>query len=338
MSILFRCDAGNKSGLGHLSRCSVLYKEALKNDLNSSFLVKTDDRRKIESFLDSRNVNPDSVEMLDWDITTIYELDLLKKYVKNLGVNFVVMDHYNTTQTYCRSISEMGLSSLLFDYKAEGQLLSDIVLNPNPGAIYLNYDIMTNSSQSVLSGIRYSLIDEKIKLLQCKEVSDNTPKILFALGGGSNVQPALNYLMLNISEELKNRYHFILPGSQIQARKNHLTNRYNTFESHQQFLAAVESADLVICNAGVTAVEMLYLKKKMIVLDMADNQKFNWRYFKENNGFTFTLKEIAEILTNGVDIFKKCLNRVNLGGIRPDGEGAKRVIAEINKIINYEDS
>ena len=42
MKILIRCDGGDKQGLGHISRCSVLARELIRKKITPQFLIKTD--------------------------------------------------------------------------------------------------------------------------------------------------------------------------------------------------------------------------------------------------------------------------------------------------------
>ncbi|MBN2683411.1 MAG: hypothetical protein JXR58_12950, partial [Bacteroidales bacterium] len=57
MNVLIRCNAGDKYGLGHLSRCSAIAFSLFENKQECFFLIKTDNKSKIIDFLKTRNIS-----------------------------------------------------------------------------------------------------------------------------------------------------------------------------------------------------------------------------------------------------------------------------------------
>jgi UDP-2,4-diacetamido-2,4,6-trideoxy-beta-L-altropyranose hydrolase len=335
-SILIRCDAGFEQGLGHLSRCSVLCSEALRNDIDVSFLVKTDDRDKVKFFLDSRGLIDVNLNLLPARLDIKDELDIIDKIVTECRADLAILDHYNTSISYCRTVKEFGVKLLQFDYKADSPLIADIILNPNPGAIYLSYDGLVGRSQKVLSGMKYALISDSFKKLKSDgRAGKYRTQITFALGGGENAVAVVSEILESVKFEEFAGYDFHLPEFKGGNRSLKMADNLRFYKPGNRYLDAIKNADLVICNAGVTATEMLFLEKKVIVIDMADNQKLNWLFFNEQFRCAFTKTHFIENFKKGDDLFKKCLNSERKTDNKvPDGKGAERVIKQILSVLN----
>lgn len=336
-NILFRCDAGIKNGLGHLSRCIVLSSEMINQGYTPFFLIKTDTIEKIEKFLKSKNLEAISFEFILQDVETETELQIIRDILRNKKIKIIVLDHYGVTYSYCSEIKDEGVSVLQFDYSGKSHFASDIILNPNPGAGYIDYKNIIASNQKLLAGIQYALIDQEFKNIKSAgKFSAERKNVVFALGGsdrGDNVIRSFIRL-LNDLEECHFRYYF--PDSSIDSVKNKENENILSFSSHEMYIISIQNADIVVCNAGVTATEMLFLNKQCIVLNMADNQYLNWCFYKEHFGFAYETDEFLKLFEQGEEFFFERMKSVpdDKSSFIPDGNGAKRVVNEIGNLFS----
>ncbi len=332
MKILIRCDGGDKKGLGHISRCSVLAGELMRNDITPHFLIKTDAVGKVRLFLQSRNLDHLKADTLPETISLKDELSVLSGMIKDEGFDIVLLDHYRVTPEYCGQIKSMDVKLIRFDYMAGPDIVSDIILNPNPGAMYLNYENQILSGQKVLAGLKYALIDDAFTRIKNHKLPERSNQVLFALGGS---EKAVNFMERAV-EILSGfeLYTFFMPSLPELEPLYLDNNRFSFIRGYSDYLKAIETAGIVVCNAGVTASEMLYLGKKMFILHMADNQELNRRFFSENLGHTYYPDEFLDLLKSGPDIFTRRKEEPQPSSFRPDGKGAQRVAEEIKQLIN----
>jgi UDP-2,4-diacetamido-2,4,6-trideoxy-beta-L-altropyranose hydrolase len=331
MKILIRCDGGDKKGLGHISRCSVLAGELARNSIAPQFLIKTDAAGKVRLFLQSRKLDHLKADFLRESTSLRDERSVMSGMIENGAIELVLLDHYRATTEYCREIKSMGVKLIQFDYTADPDLVSDIILNPNPGAVYVNYDKQISSGQKVLGGLKYALIDDAFTQIKNRKSREDDSHILFALGGS---EKAANFIKRAVEILDGFELHtFFIPALPETETLNQGKGRFSLIRGYDDYLNAVETAGIVVCNAGVTASEMLYLDKKMVILNMADNQKLNLRFFSENLGHTHSPDEFLKLLKNNPDIFARRFEKPQPSSVRPDGKGAKRVVEEIKKLM-----
>lgn len=327
--ILFCCDAGINAGLGHISRCLVLAKELIRHDYKPLFLIKTDSISTIKSFLEFKGI--DNYEFISTKVGLQDELQQIDNIIQRHTYKFAVLDHYRVTQEYVSVIKNLGLKILQFDYACKSHLHSDIILNSNPGAHYLNYNDCTTANQKVLTGLTYALISDEIKMMRGSHSENKKVHIVFALGGGNKA----NYVLRSAASCIKSEeeFKYFLPEAAFTPG-NRDNNHISWISGQDEYLRSIQKADIVICNAGVTATEMLFLGKKMIVLNIADNQELNWRFFSESIGFAYRPDDFLNKLNKGNDIFHNRLKTQQPAIEIPDGEGANRIFKEIETLIN----
>lgn len=334
--ILIRCNAGIKLGLGHLSRCAVLIQELQLNNFETRLLIKTDSVDKVYSFLRSRNLMSSKLNFLSMNDTRTQEINDMKRLIQNDQISFVIIDHYDTFEGYFSSLKQFGVSILQFDYSGNPSVKSDIILNPNPGAIYIDYDHI-QSHQKVLRGLKYALIDESFKRLKKnKTLPQKGQNIVFALGSSSNATDLINSIVCTLNDLKQTAFNFHIPEFNSLDIADYSNINLILYSNHDQYITAIKKADLVVCNAGVTATEMLYLNKKIIVLTLADNQRLNWRFYKENIGFAYEPGDFLNLLKAEDRFFTNRLHltgRINPHTI-PDGKGANRVVKQISNVLS----
>ena len=98
-NLIVRLDAGEKYGMGHLSRCISLTDEFIP-DFQINFVIKTDNELRVTEFIENK-FKPESYKMffLDDTVNADNELNTIITMVRTLKA-FLIVDHYKADKNY----------------------------------------------------------------------------------------------------------------------------------------------------------------------------------------------------------------------------------------------
>lgn len=325
--ILFRLNAGKKNGMGHLSRNLALAEVFSANNLQCRFLIQTDDKDKVLSFLQSRNRTSIQAIFISEELNCDKDISKTIEHYES-GKSFLILDHYDHDLHYQKKLKRAGIQWAQFDYKKEDQIIADIVINPNVGVTDSDYDDLIDSKTKLCVGERFAIISNVFKKTK---VNPKPDRILIAMGGGNYPQEVVEMITALVSDK---NYRFDLITTQNLFYKK--LKEYSNVEIHKnpENIAGIYARNHVaVVAGGVTTYELAYLDIPMIIIPYTINQQENakkWQElkyairFKSAPDFYSKLSIFEEILVKLKEVYLKKDNII-------DGLGSQRIFKSIIK-------
>ncbi len=122
--ILFRVNAGQNVGYGHVVRCLQIARE-LENDYLISFCVYTEKRDDVEKFFFEAK-SEINIHKIIYVQHKEDDLDILIDYIQKNNA-FLVLDHYDVDEQYQLYLKEKGVHWLQLDSHAAQKFYGDVV-------------------------------------------------------------------------------------------------------------------------------------------------------------------------------------------------------------------
>lgn len=322
--IVFRCDASQDIGLGHLMRCLAIARELDNQNLIIFAIIKDDTnyvlkQENFEIFVQEDNES---------------EENFLTRLKEILNPDTIVFDKkYPYTKNDFLKIKEDGTKIVFIDHVCEGMSVADEIIFPNDhlDKNQLKEYLSIEKIETVKNGPEYVVIRDEIRELKDKRETffQQPPVVVVTTGGIDPEGVLLNILKLLIESNLDLEFRILVGDSfyyqdEINEIKIHLPNN---FQIHKYDLQEFLNANLVICTFGVTVYEMIYLQIPTICMshnlqNASDSQKLNLKYpFLQNLGFheNVTSDELIEAINSLNDIIiEHPRNYI-------DGNGTKRI-------------
>jgi len=200
-TILFRVDASNLIGSGHLMRCLALASEARLRGWRSIFVMRDPSSASIDKVKVSGHelhilVEADKKKILrindlvhsDW-LAVSQETDALEtsNLIKNIIPDWVVVDHYAIDAVWHETIRKTGAKLLVIDDLADRVLECDILVNQNLGFLIKDYDEKIKTDTKIFLGPKYAILRPEFR--EWREFSLNRRKapilnkVLISMGG-----------------------------------------------------------------------------------------------------------------------------------------------------------
>lgn len=315
-SLLFRFDAGDQFGMGHLSRCLALANE-LAAHLPVKFVIKSDNREKVKSFLEHRiENNIIEVSFIDAGIKQADDLSLLVEEVKR-NKSFLILDHYSVNESYQLFLKENNIKWLQFDSHGKMPFYADLVLHGSPGATLNMYEpLRRNPNTEFLLGTDYAIVNKSfLKARQIASVRKSFKKALLCFGGGDDKGATIKTLqMIEKSWFEKIIFDIIVtsskpPASEIFRFAEKHKNLRVVRERSDIHLLMVQS-DFAILTPGTLSYEAATVGLPMLLLTLADNQSINDRGWHEK-GAAISLGKIDTLDANIINTSMERLSNIN---------------------------
>lgn len=345
MRVLFRVDASQELGFGHLRRCLTLAQVLKKRDCDSIFLTKDYDGLGIKMI---QKNGFKKIEVMDSKINLKCDFDNLKTTVFKYNVNFVVTDSYALTNSYYHKIKRLGLKILVINDLVKNRIPADIILNQNIYADRLSYS--ANRNTKLLLGPRYALIKEDFLFHRTYyKPSKQLRKILVTLGmeGCKSKVKGIFKIIKALKELRHHKFNLkiigkIGPDIKIFMKKplNNNDLKFHLKETVNNIWEDMLWADLVICAGGTTTYELCCLGIPFMTIVVADNQELNAKVLERkkisiNLGWYNKLntEEIKNNLQYLIGDYKRRMLMSKNGRELVDGRGAKRVLDIMFRMI-----
>ncbi len=269
MNIAFRVDASATIGFGHLMRCLVLADAFVQSGMECHFFSKFDSE-DVRKTIEKRKC---ILHPVTQEHSAIDELT-------KLSPDWVVFDGYEFDREYEERWTPTGAKVLVIDDLANRDHKCDILVDPTPGrdGEYASFA----DGAVVLAGANYALLDRRFArvsedALARRKLKQQVKRLLVTLGGGNMVSQlgviaeALEQVELPKQIEI-----LVLSRQDVRPRFAGLPNV--VFIDHSDDMPELLlQADICIGAAGGTSWERCCLGLPTVVLQVADNQKENFR-------------------------------------------------------------
>ena len=317
MQFIFRTNANNKIGLGHLSRSISLMN--LFNKIQCKIFV--DQKNKIIS---SKFKNIIIKNLYNKKNKFIDELKDAEKFSKILSKNnqdYVFVDDYRIGYKWEKYVSKFCKKIICIDDFINRKHFSDVYINTKPDFFDLknkNADLIFKNNKAkckFLLGPKFFLPQSKLKSL--KRVKKRKKFTLtFYNGGSGNILIYKNIIKKFIKVNLEEIQINIIVGT----FSNNIFKVKKTFKKYKNIKIFYNpkniydvffNTDLLISSAGVATYESAYLNIPSILIKMAKNQENSYLGF-EKIGHYLILEKKDLLKTNQfVNLLLNILNNFN---------------------------
>ncbi|MFV0155365.1 hypothetical protein OBK03_06220 [Empedobacter falsenii] len=336
--VIIRLDAGNKYGLGHLSRCISIINEI--DALDYLFVIKSDNHEMVKNFLNFNFNKNYSIDFLDENCTNIFEIErLVNLYDKN---NLLIIDHYSADENYQLSLFKSKIEWLQLDSHAKINFYARWVMHGSPGATHEVYEkLKKNEKTEFLIGPEYCIIkDDILNLKKYRRPRKNLNKVIICFGGGDDRDATITCLE-SIDFSLLNDIKFYVSISPYNVNFEKIKQFENKglieIIKRDELHLRMSESDLALVAPGMISYESAFLGLPMILVTIADNQLINsiaW----ENKGCAVnigTVKDVPNKLNLYLNVLFNNPNKLELMSSNclklVDGKGVSRIVKQITK-------
>lgn len=356
-NIVFRVDAANHIGTGHLQRCITLAKELQKTGYQIIFVMIPFDLSFINLVKkESINVITMSAPLLEsiktddsatWLGRT--QEDDAKDFLavtRHIDFSWCIVDHYSIDYKWQKLVRKNISKIFVIDDLANRKHECDILLDQNYWSNFLTrYDPLINNNCLRLLGPKYSLLRDEFKTLRATENREKTElsNILINFGGIGNY--VLLEKVATVLPQFSHKYNFtIITGkmttSSFDVIKNKLASTgVNVTETTSNMAKLMFESDYAFGACGSTVWERFCLGVNSALVEVADNQH-ELLGFLAHKSLVDYLGKASELSYEQIQSFIETLNldsiiyserKTRIMSL-VDGEGATRVASKIKEL------
>ena len=324
------------SGLGHLTRCIALAEAFNERNIDSYFLIKTDDLDSISIFLIKEEIEKERYGFLPEGTNLIDDLEYVKDtYQKDFS--FLILDHYDHNLFYQKKLKNYGIKWAQFDHLANENIIADVVINANISASKIDYKKITNAGTALCIGHKYAVIQNAFDY---QAIEPDKNRILIALGGGNYPIEIQNIIRELISDK---EFYFDIVTRDKQLLN--LADKYSNIKLNfnpYEVLPIYKKCEIAIVAGGLTTFELAALNLPMIIVPFATNQISNAKSWDKYN-FALSFEDVKD--------FQKVLNNIGLKmlieelkmkfkkrQVTIDTLGGKRIVNTIINLMDLKDA
>lgn len=271
MEMVFRADASQGSGSGHVMRLSSIAEEAMSRGIRCHFVGE------------------------------IIGIPWLQERIENLGfesiqidANFALAGIENILflDSYVLSLEDSYLDEKLWNKVI---LISD-TLTPNYQcslSIHPGYSVQEKpkNSKRWLSGMQYIPLRKSIQKAKSNSNPHKNFGNILVFGGGTDTFDLALHLAKLLSA-IEGNWHFNFISNSKESIEE-LDARFEVTPFGKDLDKLVNNSDLVITTASTSSLEMIAREKPLGVICVVDNQKTYYKFLTEN-GLAQDLGEIVE--------------------------------------------
>ncbi|SFC17018.1 UDP-2,4-diacetamido-2,4,6-trideoxy-beta-L-altropyranose hydrolase [Butyrivibrio sp. YAB3001] len=369
-----RTDANSVIATGHMMRCITIAKALVKlgqevtffiADKESETLLKSGISDWNEDKLESSNkLNAEngSVKIVvlesNWQDMD-GELDTLITKLQLFNVATLLVDSYMVTENYFDRLKDICRIAYLDDL-CERAYSIDLLINYSGYSGEMGYEAkyagregFCKTPTKFLLGLKFAPLREQFYTdIEDKEFAEedfvNDPNILLSTGGADTCEMIVPFLREVTSRGLNEKasWHVVV-GDYVKEPdkiKAFIDSTEGIFmhRSVRNMAELMKKCDVAVMAAGTMLTECAATHLPTVFYQVADNQKYNVKFWKEVNGMAFagdvsTSEDAKEIAINSIcneinDIISDAarLNAMTEGiGSITDGRGAIRIAEEL---------
>ena len=303
--ILFRADANQNIGLGHIMRCLSIA-DAMSAISNSTILprgkqdikfVLADDQTS--DLIKDRGYEPiilhTDYRVMDSEIEKWTELE------DSIDADLLIVDSYFVTEHYL---------SWLREEVGRVCYLDDVLSFPYPTDILINYNAYANESDyqelyerceqkpEFILGVKYAPLRSSFIGVERREQREEVKDVLLSTGGSDELHIALSFVKYLCDQQPDGRTYHILLGAMNQDKPviREMAEKMDNIILHENVAdmkSLICSMDLIISAAGSTLYEICACGVPLITFSTADNQVPGAEAF-ENLGLAVNIGDLRD--------------------------------------------
>lgn len=272
MKLLFRVEANQHIGIGHLMRCLALAQTLKKHDISSAFAVTAETAEIARKRLDWIG----DLYFLRSDLSIQQEISDLGELVLSLDCCGIILDGYQFDQSYRQALRSLPCKQICFDdNNTLAQLYTDLVINGASDAKQLKYLHTTNNA--VLC------IGEKYRVLRQEFIdSEHLPweqrqYLTILMGGSDPLNLTLPLVQALIKKGFSGNLKVVTGAAYGNSEKllgvlRHCELDVEYEQDCQNIAEVFRHSKLCVSAAGGSQFEIMVCAAPAVLLVAADNQ------------------------------------------------------------------
>lgn len=364
MNFIFRTDASNDIGSGHVIRCLTLADSLRKKGINCSFICRAHEGNFLDLIRERHfeaHALPRQVSLKDKSTHQSAESECGLMHASWLGaewqqdveetmnaigdknIDCLIVDHYSIDARWERAMRPSCKHLMVIDDLADRLHDCDLLLDQNFDDIYRYADLVP-SNCVLLIGPKYALLRNEYQFARSREKS-NTVKRILVFFGGADIDGITETTLRALSKiDLSGIWVDIVIGanySNIELLNKLAAQRGKTriYNPRPHLAELMAEADLAIGAVGITNWERLCVGLPSIVISVADNQNpiskklhhlgaVNWLGSADNVNSDIIYGAVKDEIVG-----KRFITRRKIASKLCDGRGLGRVLAHMIELV-----
>jgi len=340
LKVVFRVDASEELGFGHLSRCINLAEVLRSRGSEVSFVCRDDEAKSFEA-LEDRLLATVLLPMLEVDEVISQQEDAQQTIQALQGERpeWLIVDTYMLDKVWERLMRPHVAKIAVIEDLSSREHDCDLLIDQNYSErSATSFEKFVPKTCELLLGPRFALIGDQFrKLRELKSKPAPELKHIFVFCGGSDPQNLTQKAIDEIScSELSNIAVDVVVGAQNKTFDREAALKLNAnIEIHEasgEFARIMSIADLAIGAGGTTSWERMCLGVPSIVVSIADNQNSACEKLGRDGlinylGMQSSLKsgELRDAVVKAQTNYASLFDQVERGQILVDARGCERV-------------
>ena len=335
--VVFRTNANNQTGIGHLYRCVELSKELERNGVECVFCVdKVSDA--IRNFFPKIKINElyGDGEEFSGDKE---DFSVFLKCVKNWLVEWVVLDDYRIGEEWEKSLVESGFRLCVVDDLPRRHVCDILIDQRWRGNGNETYRKLVPAKTKTLLGPKYAIVGKEFS--SQKKTGSDRFQVLVSLGGGGRSCDLIDIVRPLLDLRLENVDVKVICGPMMQdaellvAEESFKKDSVSLLFNVNDISNLIVDSDLFVGAAGGTIYQCLASGVPMVTVSFSKNQENDIKLLEDMGHFfhfNFNEIELSEVsvlvscLLRNIDRVRKLLDNKKIG---VDCNGAERICSEI---------
>jgi UDP-2,4-diacetamido-2,4,6-trideoxy-beta-L-altropyranose hydrolase len=327
MKILFRLDAGESAGLGHLMRCVALAQALMVRGIDSFFLIKTDTKNALANLISDLADPPLKYEFLPVDMDEEHDLKVIEDLYREV-YSFLILDHYDHEIEYQQKLKALGVKWAQFDFECKQKIIADVLINGNMSANRVDYKELVSIKTALCVGYEYAIVGDAFTNQKC---NPEPKRILIAMGGGKYPQDVL-YLIKEITSHAGYRFEIVTTDDRVLDISKNASN-VRVYLNAIEVSSVYKKCEIAIVAGGVTTFELAALQIPMLIVPYELNQRRNGLAWEKHN-YAISFENVGSFIVllrqkSLRILYSDLLNKFNYRFNRIDGSGASRIVETI---------
>lgn len=277
--VIFRADAGSKTGFGHLVRSAALA-SYLRDDFNCLFVCHTDTSLS-DSFITgiieeagAERIIIDTVSLTDKSERNLSVLDKVNDLFLSVvsGSDIVVLDNYYFDGNYQNNVRNRAGALVTIDDMPDREFVSDVFFTPSPRK---KNEFNIAGHTDFYGGIEWTFLRQPFLRLAADRKKGKLDTIVIAMGGADplNLTGKIIRIIRKINEDVKVQ---VIAGPTVTIGEGKGVEIFRNMSSCQ-LAELFDKADFGIFSASTMSLEALSRKLPIAAGWYVDNQ---YGYYK----------------------------------------------------------
>lgn len=333
--IYIRTDMNNIIATGHVMRCLAIADAAKSLGEDTTFLLADNEAAELLGQHGHQTI----IMNTKWNDMDS-ELPAIKKLIEKHKIERILIDSYQVTENYLKSLSAMVQTFYIDDLNAFLYPVSNLICYASYWKKFKYSERYQNSR--LFLGMKYAPLRKEFCGCEEKDVSPQVGKLLL-ISGGTDKYGILgqmlnrlnfdNYLEVNvICGRFDMQYHLL-------KRQENYNGKIKVHRAVSDIISFMREADFVISAGGTTLYELCAVGTPSISYSMADNQLENVKKFHEDGIIDYAGDVRKDDVLNNIEKYLQLYHsdqklrqeRSKRMQKMVDGKGAWRIAEELTK-------